>query len=229
MGDLIDFVGNNFLHIGPILLAAIFAIAIIIERSKALLFSYPIRNMRGFFEKLRDLVMADRLADALTLCDKYRSKPVAIVVKEALLRAHQPEDLLEEGLTLAVSEASTKIQARTGYLATIANVATLLGLLGTILGLIHSFEAVGSANAQQRSALLAAGISTAMNATMMGLAVAIPCMVLFSFLMNRTNRLITEIEQSAIRMIDMIKQRCYESEIEPFKRSYLSKQERKDI
>ncbi len=219
MESTIAFISANFLHAAPILAAGTIAFAIIVERWKALFYTYPIQNDSAFFEKIRDLTMSDRLGEALSLCEQYQAKPIARVVKEGLLRAHQPEDLIEEGLSLAVSEANAKIQIRTGYLATIANVSTLLGLFGTILGLIHSFEAVGSANAQQRSALLAAGISTAMNATMMGLGVAIPCMVIFSVFMNKTNRLSTQIEQAAIRITDIIKQRYYESETEPFKRS----------
>jgi biopolymer transport protein ExbB/TolQ len=120
--------------------------------------------------------------------------------------------LIENGLQLATHEATAAIQKRTSFLATIANVATLLGLLGTIAGLIASFEAVGHADPQQKSALLAAGISTAMNATMMGLGVAIPCMVAFSFLMNSTNRLIGDIDQAAIRVMDILKQRYYQAE-----------------
>ncbi|MGZ3688896.1 MAG: MotA/TolQ/ExbB proton channel family protein [Bdellovibrionota bacterium] len=216
MGNLVDFLKDNFFHVAPILLAGGFAVAIILERTKALLWSYPISNPTHFFEKLRDLVMADRLAEALALCEQYRSKPLAGVVKAGLLRAHQPEALIEDGVEIALSEATEKIQVRTTYLATIANVSTLLGLLGTIVGLIHSFEAVGSANAQQRSALLAAGISTAMNATMLGLAVAIPCMVAFSFLMNKTNKLTTELDQGAMKMLDLIRQRYYDAETEPF-------------
>jgi biopolymer transport protein ExbB/TolQ len=81
------------------------------------------------------------------------------------------------------------------------------------VGLIRSFDAIGSASAQQRSALLAAGISTAMNATMMGLGVAIPCMIAFSVLINRTNHLNTAIEQSAVRMMDILKQRYYDSAV----------------
>jgi biopolymer transport protein ExbB len=214
MGNLFEFLRNNFFHVAPILIVGGFAIAIVLERTRALVWAYPMNQQTHFFEKLRDLIMGDRLADAISLCDRYRSKPVAHVVREALLRAHQPEALIEDGLQLAVSEAAQKITKRTQFLSTIANVSTLLGLFGTIIGLIHSFEAVGSATAQERSALLAQGISTAMNATMLGLAVAIPCMLAFSFLMNRTNRLTVEIEQSAIRVLDMIKQRYYAAELE---------------
>jgi biopolymer transport protein ExbB/TolQ len=97
-------------------------------------------------------------------------------------------------------------------LATIANVATLLGLFGTIAGLVQSFEAVGHADAQQKSALLSAGIATAMNATMLGLGVAIPCMIAFSFLMNRSNRLVADLEESSVQITDALKQRFYASE-----------------
>jgi biopolymer transport protein ExbB len=209
---LFEFLRNNFAHVAPILIAAGFAIAIVVERTRALVWQYPMKSQGHFFERLRDLLMGDRIAEAISLCERYRAKPVAHVVREALLRAHQPESHIEDALQLAVSEASLKITRRTMFLSTIANVATLLGLFGTILGLINSFEAIGSATAQERSALLAQGISTAMNATMLGLGVAIPCMVAFSFLMNRTNRLNAEIEQGAVRVLDLIKQRCYAHE-----------------
>ena len=173
---------------------------------------YPIRDARGFFEKITDLVLAGKMSEAVAVCDRNAGKPAAQVVKQALLRSHQPDTLIEHGLQLAVGDATQAIQKRTSFLATIANVATLLGLFGTIAGLIQSFEAVGHADAQQKSALLAAGISTAMNATMLGLAVAIPCMIAFSFLMNKSNRLVSEIEHSAIHALDILKQRYYSAE-----------------
>jgi biopolymer transport protein ExbB/TolQ len=141
------------------------------------------------------------------------------VVKEGLKRANQPEGLIEHALQIAVGEVTQKVQARTAFLSTIANVATLLGLFGTIVGLVQSFTAVGSANAQQRSALLAQGISTAMNATMLGLAIAIPCMIAFSYLMNRTNRLTAEIDRSALRTMDLLKQRYYSHEAQMMARA----------
>ena len=211
MFNFIDFIKGNFLHAGPIVLAGAIAVAIITERMRALLWRYPVRNMSKFFEKMSDLIMADRIPEAVSYCEKFRDKPVARVAKEALLRAHQPENLIKDGLELAVTEATQQIQRRTGYLATIANVSTLLGLFGTIVGLVHSFEAVGNASAQQRSALLAAGISTAMNATMMGLAVAIPCMIAFSYLATQGNNLSKDVEKAAVRMLDLFNQRYFES------------------
>lgn len=78
--------------------------------------------------------------------------------------------------------------------------------LGTIAGLIQSFEGIATADAQQKTALLAAGISTAMNATMLGLGIAIPCMIAFSLLANKANALVSEVDQVALRVVDLLKQ-----------------------
>jgi biopolymer transport protein ExbB len=212
MNALLQFIQANLIHVAPILIAGAIGAVITFERTVAVFWTYPLLRPRSFFEKVRSFVLNDRIGEAIAFCESYRGKPVAQVVREGLLRAHQPESIIIHGLEIAVGEAQEHIQARTSFLAMIANVATLLGLLGTILGLIQSFEAVGSANAQQRSALLAGGISTAMNATMLGLAVAIPCMIAFSFLTNRANRLSAEVERSAVRTMDMIKQRYFSSE-----------------
>lgn len=207
--NFIDFVKNNFWHVSPILAAAAFAISIILERSRALLKQYPMEDTESFFERVSDLVLKGKIAEAVSMCDRYSDKPAAQVTKQALLRAHQPENLIESGLGISVGKVTEAIQGRTSFLATIANVATLLGLFGTIAGLIHSFNAVGAADPQQKSALLAAGISTAMNATIMGLGVAIPCMVAFSFLISRSNRLVGEVDRAAMRSLDLLKQRFY--------------------
>jgi biopolymer transport protein ExbB/TolQ len=207
--NIVKFVVNNFSHVAPILAAGAFAVLIVLERVRSLVFAYPLGVIESFFERIRNLVMEDRISEAIAFCERFHSSPAAEVVREGLMRAHQPESLIEHGLQIAVGKANERIQARTPFLATIANVATLLGLFGTILGLIQSFEAVGSANAQTRSALLAAGISTAMNATMLGLAIAIPSMVAYSFLMNRTNKLNAQVDQAAVRTLDILKQRYY--------------------
>jgi biopolymer transport protein ExbB/TolQ len=208
----IEFMKTSFVHVLPIFIAGAIALAIAAERIVALFKRYPIQNLDAFFARITDLVMSDRVSEAVAICDQMPEKPSAQVVKLALLRAHQPEELIENGLGISVNKAAQSIQKRTQFLATIANVATLLGLLGTIAGLISSFEAVGTADASQKSALLASGISTAMNATMLGLGVAIPCMILFSFLMNRTNRLIAEVDQSAMQAMDILKQKFYSAQ-----------------
>lgn len=212
--NFITFLKDHWMHVAPILLAAAFAIAIVIERYQTLFRAYPMKDTQQFFDVIGQHVVSGKVQDALVHCEKQGQKPVAVVVKQALLRAQQPEALIENALEISIHEAQQAIQRRTAFLSTIANVATLLGLFGTIAGLISSFEAVGQADPQQKSALLAAGISTAMNATMMGLAVAIPCMVAFSFLMSQSNRVMAEVEQASVRILDLLKQRYYRVQTE---------------
>ncbi|MGK5089507.1 MotA/TolQ/ExbB proton channel family protein [Bdellovibrionota bacterium FG-2] len=209
MTDLVEFIRTSFWHVSPIIVAGIFAVAIMIERWKVLFRTYPIPDTESFFDRISEMVETGKIKEAIQVCERFPEKPVAQVTKQALLRAHQTEELIEHGLQLAVSKSAQEIQRRTGFLATVANVATLLGLFGTIAGLINSFQAVGHADAQQKSTLLAAGISQAMNATLLGLGVAIPCMIAFSFLINRTNRLIAEVDQAAVRSLDILKQKMY--------------------
>lgn len=209
MHGMITFIREQFWHVAPILASGVLAIAILLERTRALFWVYPLHGKLEFYERIRALVMSDRLRDAVAVCHQIEHKPVAQIVREGLLRAHQPEEMVMDGIQIAVNELGQSIQQRTAYLATIANVATLLGLFGTIAGLIASFEAVGKANAAEKAALLAAGISTAMNATMLGLGVAIPCMIAFSVLMNRTNRLSAELDIAAMRTMDLLRNRFY--------------------
>lgn len=209
MASYFLFIKNNLGHVAPLLGAGAIAIVIVIERTRTLIFDYSFKQLDAFLDRITYLVMSGKINEAIGLCERLQTKPAVKVICEGLLRAHQPESVIEHGLEIAVNEVNLKLQARTGFLATVANVATLLGLFGTILGLVQSFEAVGSANAQERATLLAAGISTAMNATMMGLAIAIPCMVAYSILVSRTNRLTAEIEGAALKILDILKQRYY--------------------
>lgn len=205
MSAFFEFLRDHFLHAAPILAAGILAAAIILDRARHLYVTYPIRDISGFFDRLSELYFSGKTDEAIALCDRFHEKPAARVVKQALVRANQPEELIRNRVEIEVNESVQTLQKRTSFLAMLANVATLLGLFGTIAGLIASFEAVGHADPQQKSALLAAGISAAMNATMLGLAVAIPSMVAFSFLAHRQNHLISEVDQAAIRAMDLLK------------------------
>ena len=204
---------SHLIHVGPLVFLGVFAAAITLERFFALFLIYPLRNADAFFESLQKRVSENRVSEALSLCDKRRSSPAAQVARVGLMRINQPEDIIELGVGMAMADAQERVQKRTGYLATIANVATLAGLFGTVLGLVQSFEAIGSASANQRSTLLAAGISTAMNATLLGLAIAIPCLLVYAFYVNKANRLHKEIEKSAAKTMDMIKMKFYSNDL----------------
>lgn len=207
--NIVDFLKNNFWHVFPILVCAAFAFAVVLDRMRALFQAYAMKDSRRFLEEIKRSVLNGNINEAMAHCEREGDKPLAKMTKEALLRAHLPEEIIDQALEIEYSEAVNAIQKRTAFLSTIANVTTLLGLLGTIAGLIASFEAVGQADPQQKSALLAQGISTAMNATMLGLGVAIPCMLAFSALMNRSQKLIHELEDGALRIRDVMRLRLY--------------------
>ena len=96
-----------------------------------------------------------------------------------------------------------------GYLAMCSNVVTLIGLLGTVVGLIMSFKAVSFADPAQKQTLLADGISMAMHSTAAGLLVAIPVMVAYSFIHARQGKLFSEIDQHSNKLIELLKQRDF--------------------
>jgi biopolymer transport protein ExbB/TolQ len=206
---LINFIKENFSHVFPIILCAIFALSLIIERFKALYNVYVIKDAKEFIKKIHQVIVSNQIHEAIKICDEQKNKPLAFVIKSILLRADMPDDAIESAAQMACSESIRTLQSRTSFLATIANIVTLLGLLGTIIGLIQSFEAVGHADPAQKSALLSAGIATAMNATMMGLGVAIPCMLSYSFFMNKTQKLIAELEDGVSFTLDALKLRYF--------------------
>ena len=115
----------------------------------------------------------------------------------------------------AIDEATLKViprlEARTQYLATIGNVATLVGLMGTIYGLILSFAAVGKPgiDAAEKSTLLASGISTAMYTTLSGLIVAVPSIVLFSLFKAKTQKIIDGIDEYSLRLVNALVEKSY--------------------
>lgn len=101
-------------------------------------------------------------------------------------------------------EVMPDLEQRTHYLATFANIATLLGLLGTIIGLIQAFTAVAAADPAEKADLLSSSISVAMNTTAFGLIVAIPLILFHSYLVTKTARLIETIEMAGVKCLNLI-------------------------
>jgi biopolymer transport protein ExbB/TolQ len=107
-----------------------------------------------------------------------------------------------------------QLEKRTEYLAVIGNVATLLGLLVTVYGLIMCFAAVGrpGIDAAQKSELLASGVATAMNSTFLGLSVAITSIVIYAFLKSKTQRIIDEIDKHSLRVVNVLVERSFKTQ-----------------
>ncbi|MEN8168991.1 MAG: MotA/TolQ/ExbB proton channel family protein [Pseudomonadota bacterium] len=115
-------------------------------------------------------------------------------------RREDIEIAMEEGMM----EIIPQLEKRISYIALYANLATLLGLLGTIIGLIAAFEAVANANPAEKADLLSASISTAMNTTAFGLIAAIPLLITHSFLNSKAGAIVDSLEMASVKTLNII-------------------------
>lgn len=185
-----------------ILITLVIGIAIIIER----FIFIAVRNRidaSSFVSRVIDLVKSGNIANAIELC-RMSSAALPSITGAGLQQVGKDPKEIQGAFELAAMTEIPKLERRTHYLSMIANVATLLGLLGTIVGLIQSFQAVASADSSQKAALLSAGIAVAMNTTAFGLIVAIPCMVFHSYIQSKTNAIIDEINENVARIYQKI-------------------------
>ncbi len=118
-------------------------------------------------------------------------------------------DDVEKAMEESMMESIPLLQKRTHYLATFANLATLLGLLGTVSGLIHAFAAVATVNPAEKANLLSASISEAMNCTAFGLVTAVPLLFLHALLQTKTTELIDGIETASVKFLNALAARAH--------------------
>ena len=190
--------GGPFMY--PILATSVFAVAIILERIYFLAFRFGIDD-RAFLSKIEELLRGGDSPGARNLCD---NTPVPRIVRAAL----ECEQCTARDIQNAVDEAAMEVlplvERRVHYLGMAANVATLLGLLGTIIGLMQAFNAVAGAEAAQKGAILAKGIAIALNTTAYGLTVAIPCYFFYAFLQSRANNIVEQVDRVSVKMVKML-------------------------
>jgi biopolymer transport protein ExbB len=210
MEFVMKFIVDNKIIDLCILSMGIFGLALISERVKALFIDYSL-NADVFVGKLHKLIEDDKIEEAIMLCGANGKKPLAYVLKRVLERSDRDDNAIESSLDIAASEMAPKLTKNLGYLSMVSNVVTLIGLLGTVMGLIMSFKAVSFADPAQKQTLLADGISMAMHSTAMGLLVAIPVMVVYSFLHAKQGKLFAEIDQNSSKTIELLKMRGLDS------------------
>jgi biopolymer transport protein ExbB/TolQ len=190
--------GGPFMY--PILATSVFAFAIIVERIFFLAVRYGI-NDNAFLRKIQELVHGSDVDGAIRLCD---NTPIPRVVEAALKSSGRSVREVQNAVDEAAMDVLPLVERRVHYLAMAANVATLLGLLGTIIGLMQSFNAVAGAEAAQKGAILAKGIAIALNTTAYGLTVAIPCLFFYAFIQSRANNLVEQVDRVAVKMVNMV-------------------------
>ena len=212
MGAVAKFYSDGGAWMHPILGMSIIGLGVIIERFIFLYFKYNI-NASAFMAQIQKLVMANNIDRAIKLCNAAPSAALPKVIKAGLTRANKGPDEIQNAVEEATLEVVPMVTKRTTVLQQVANIATLLGLLGTILGLIQAFEALSdpAIPPDKRQAMLANGISIAMNTTAFGLMVAIPCLGAQVFLASVTKKIIDEIDQYSVKLENLLISRLHGS------------------
>lgn len=208
MDAVLSFLNNYKIIDAFILLVGLFGIYMIFDRFRALYMEYSL-PAEPFMKQVMSLIDQDKIEEAITFCTANEKKPLAYVTKRILEKSDRDDQSIESALDIAASETAPKLMKGLGHLQMVSNVVTLIGLLGTVVGLITAFRAVSFADVAQKQTLLAEGISIAMTATMMGLMFAIPIMVAYSFLHSKQSQLFNEIDQCSQKVIESLKARIY--------------------
>ncbi|MBL9042610.1 MAG: MotA/TolQ/ExbB proton channel family protein [Myxococcales bacterium] len=192
--------GGFFMYVN--LLCSVVVVALIVDRSLFFLGKGAV-NARAFLEQLRKLLSAGQLEKAQRL-SQSSDAPIAQVARAGLGKLKQGEAAVSTAIEEALTDATPELKKRIAVLWSLANIATLLGLLGTINGLIGGFAAIGKAAADQRSSILATRISEAMNNTWLGLAIAALCMIGHLFLSAASKGKQQELESFALRLENLL-------------------------
>ncbi len=191
---------------GPLLIVNTFFLAIvvglIVERSIYFLGRGHL-NAKAFLEQLRKLLSANNVDRAKKLCDATTA-PVARVAKAGLNRLHRGEAAVAQAMEETMTDTVPEIKTRIGALWSLANITTLIGLLGTITGLIRTFSAVGNANPADRQKQLTDGISEAMYNTAFGLSIALICMLGHLVLSAASKKVISDLEAFNLRFENLL-------------------------
>jgi len=206
--SIVNFFVQGGAFMFPILLVAAVGAAIAVERyitltrqgarNRAAWARYEPALMRGEFDKAREMTSKDD-----TVISRLLS--IGLALQGSVRRRDDVEKAMEESMM----ESIPLLQKRTHYLATFANLATLLGLLGTVSGLIHAFAAVATVNPAEKANLLSASISEAMNCTAFGLVTAVPLLFLHALLQTKTTELIDGIETASVKFLNALAARAH--------------------
>ncbi|MEM1434725.1 MAG: MotA/TolQ/ExbB proton channel family protein [Pseudomonadota bacterium] len=205
--DFYSTVVNFFQEGGPFMypIAVVLAIGVAIAIERWLYLANQVRVNRRDFKQMLPLLKARRLRELQDLTNKSKSAMSRILADGVARRTHSRrrsdiEYAMEEGLL----EVLPNIERRTPYLATFANIATLLGLLGTIIGLIAAFTAVANADPAEKATLLSQSISIAMNTTAFGLMAAIPLLLIHSMLQSKTSAIVESLEIAVVKALNLM-------------------------
>ncbi|HEX3798799.1 MAG TPA: MotA/TolQ/ExbB proton channel family protein [Verrucomicrobiae bacterium] len=184
-----------------ILLASAAAIAVFIER--ALHCHRAQINSTEFLNGVRTVLKRDNVVEALSICDATPG-PVARLVKTAILNRDYGRDRVRESLEEAGLAEVPRLEEKLSLLATIAQLAPLLGLLGSVLGFIKIFQTMQDVGVTANLAVLSKGVWEALICTAAGLAVSIPTHAGYNYLVSRINDIVLDMEKSATEIVNIV-------------------------
>jgi biopolymer transport protein ExbB len=156
-----------------------------------------------FFEGIKKLILEDKTDDAFKLCDSNGSA-LSIIIKVGLKNHGRPREAVKEVIEEAGRREVALLDKYTGIVGTIANITPLLGLLGTVSGMIKAFDEI-SVGGMGDPAVLAGGISEALITTASGLTIAIPAFVAYKFLLSRADSFVLEMEAYSVDLVELLK------------------------
>ena len=192
----------------PFALVIVLALGLAIAIERWLFLSMTTASNKSLWNKVTPYLKQGNFSAAMQVTSKSKAA-IAQIMTYGLNRvrsARRREDV-EQAMEESLMEVMPKLEKRTHYLATFANIATLLGLLGTIIGLISAFTAVSNANPAEKADMLSASISTAMNTTAFGLMAAIPLLIVHALLQTKTNQLVDSLEMASVKFLNAVTER----------------------
>lgn len=198
-GTFLDIFNDGGPVMWPLLAFSVVGLVFIFERFIALRRAKI--NVNEFLAKIRKSLMVKRsIKEAIKTCESYGG-PVSSILKAGLLKYGQPKEDIEKTIENAALFEMGRLERNLVWLASIANVAPLLGFFGTVTGMIKSFDALAEAGLSNPG-LVATGISEALITTAAGLAVAIPVQLAYNFFMNKINKFVRDIETSTNMLLE---------------------------
>ncbi|MBD3336291.1 MAG: MotA/TolQ/ExbB proton channel family protein [Candidatus Eisenbacteria bacterium] len=190
--------GGNFMW--PLLLTSIIGLAVILERMFTLQRAHT--NTRRLMERILQDLKSDGVGAAIETCTRTRG-PIAAILHAGLLKAHKGPEAVEKAIENAGTIEMSFLQRGLIWLATVANIAPLMGFLGTVSGMINAFEAIAAAE-QVSAKVVAKGISEALITTATGLLIAIPVQTAHNYFVARIDRFVLEMEESSVELVDAL-------------------------
>ena len=185
----------------PLLLCSVISLSIMVERCLSLRRNRILKY--DVLQRIEELLRDRKIPEASTLCKRYPSSMTRILLA-AILNHDKSRQEIKEIIEDAGRQEIPVLERYLTILGTIASIAVLLGLLGTVMGMIRTFNAIAALGYGHPEAL-AGGISEALVATATGLVIAIPTLVLYNFFTSKVDSLVIEMEKNALRMLNILK------------------------